>query len=211
MPDHDNRFFTKRFGPEAFSDGDTSLSYSMNDFWSWSYSNIMFNTIRGDLGEFIIYKALEGELSNKHYSLRRDGDVCDFQIDDICIEVKTASYIQAWEQNDKPYSDINFDIARREDYDFNTGKPIKGSKKRWANIYVFCLLNEKNRDLVNPLDISQWKFWVVSTSEITRVRKDKEKLPIGQLESVNPIESNHADLLHNIKETYNKYIGQPYS
>jgi len=74
----------------------------------------MFNTIRGDLGEFLIYKALESELSNKHYFMRRDGDVCDFQIGDIWIEVKTASYIQAWEQPDKPNSDINFDIARRE-------------------------------------------------------------------------------------------------
>jgi len=36
MPDHDNRFFIKRYGKETFTDGETSLSYSMNDFWSWS-------------------------------------------------------------------------------------------------------------------------------------------------------------------------------
>ncbi|SEL80957.1 hypothetical protein SAMN05216214_1251 [Atopomonas hussainii] len=166
----------------------------------------MFNTIRGDLGEYIIYETLKSRLSSKHYSTRRDGDVCDFQIGNIWIEVKTSSYIQAWEQSGKPHSDIVFDIAEREDYDFVTGKPIKGVKKRWANIYVLCLLAEKDRGTVNPLNTDQWKFWIVSTSELNRVRKHSSRLPLNQLNTVNAIESNLNNLFVDIEKTYNLHL-----
>ena len=98
MPNHDKRYFTKKTGLESFVNHESTSKFNLLEFWRWSYSNIMFNTIRGDLGEYMVYRAIEDALDKDFYAIRRDGDVCDFQIGNIWIEVKTASYIQAWNQ-----------------------------------------------------------------------------------------------------------------
>lgn len=141
--------------------------------------------------------------------MRRDGDVCDFQFDDILVEVKSAAYVQAWEQDSE--SAILFDIAKRGDYDFETEKPNNNKKKRWANVYVFALLNEKNRENVDPTKLSQWEFWVASTTEIDRVRADKQKLSYEQLESVNAIQSSFEKLLSDIESVHRKWTQPPKS
>ena len=54
-------------------------------------------------------------------------------------------------------------VAKRKGWDENTNKfdPIS---KRQADIYILSLLAEKDRGKVNPLNLDQWKFWVIGAS-----------------------------------------------
>ncbi len=65
----------------------------------------------------------------------------------ITLEVKLAAFVQSWQQV-RP-STISFPIEQRV-----------------ATAYVFCLLAEEDRDLVDPQDVSQWRFWVVRTAKL---------------------------------------------
>ena len=41
---------------------------------------------------------------------------------------------------------------------------------RHSDVYVFCLLAYKgDKRMLDPLDLSQWEFYVVKTSEIDRI------------------------------------------
>ena len=39
-------------------------------------------------------------------------------------------------------------------------------EQRVATAYVFCLLAEQDPELVDPQDLSQWRFWVVPTGKL---------------------------------------------
>ena len=51
-------------GNEAirFQDQDTGLR--LRDFWSWAYSDLLDNTLRGSFSEFLVAAALGIDLSN---------------------------------------------------------------------------------------------------------------------------------------------------
>ena len=75
-------------GPESID------SKTVCDFWKWSFSDLMQNTTRGVLAEYIVAVLLE-----------IDGDVrdpwvpFDLQlVDGRTIEIKTMSLLQAWKQ-----------------------------------------------------------------------------------------------------------------
>ena len=59
----------------------------------------------------------------------------------ITLEVKSAAFVQSWQQ--ALPSTISFPIEQRV-----------------STAYVFCLLAEEDRDLLDPQDMSQWRFSV---------------------------------------------------
>lgn len=130
-------------------------------FWQWSSSNLLDNTRRGLLAEYLVGLALDCATDTG----RREWDPYDLKTaEGTRIEVKSASYLQSWCQA-KP-SDIRFGIAETLGWDTATGtySPVVG---RWADVYVFCLFTEQNRQLANPLDTRQWRFFVAATRRIT--------------------------------------------
>jgi len=142
----------RRHGNEQFIGMDTDLL----EFWEWAHSDIMSNTERGRLAEFIVSKAV-GSTSDH----RIEWDIYDVKTPDgITIEVKTSAYLQTWRQT--KFSSILFDIApKREWYDgINQYSNIP---KRPAKVYVFCLFASKNGLTANPMNLSQWEFYVLST------------------------------------------------
>ena len=74
------------------------------------------------------------------------------------IEVKSAAYSQSWKQ-DKP-STIQFGIAPSGNWNAETNK-FNEEKKRWADIYVFCVFEGKNS--LECLDMNKWDFYVIAT------------------------------------------------
>ena len=54
-------------------------------------------------------------------------------------------------------------------------------KKRHSEVYVFCLLAEQQKERINPLDLSQWEFYVLPTQLIDRVFGDKETISLNQV------------------------------
>jgi hypothetical protein len=128
------------------------------DFWQWGFSNILTNNLRGVFAEFLVGTAL-GCLDQP----RVEWDSFDLVFEDMKIEVKSSAYIQSW--NKQRYSNISFTIGAKKEYDYETNT-YSTTAKRSADLYVFCLLKEKDTNEVNPLNTAHWEFYVVSTKEL---------------------------------------------
>jgi hypothetical protein len=138
-----------------------------NDFWNWAHSDFLSNAQRGVLAEYIVGKALNC-LSEK----RREWNAYDLVTDSgIKGEVKSAAYLQSWEQN--KFSEIRFDIGQKKSWFAETNTYNK-SYERSADVYVFSVLSEKNRHQINPLNPRQW-FFMVLPSKIINSKFGKQK------------------------------------
>ena len=62
---------------------------------------------------------------------------------------------------------IEFGIGPAKGWDAHTNTYVP-SAKRSADVYVFCLLNGGIGAHVDPLDVEQWMFFVLPTSELNR-------------------------------------------
>ncbi len=117
-----------------------------NDFWRWAYSDFLSNARRGVLAEYIVGMALDCI-----YNKRLEWDAYDLvTADGIKIEVKSAAYIQTW--NQAKHSDIRFDVSERRSWSAATNTYVTEAK-RPADVYVFWVLEEKDKTKVDPLDL----------------------------------------------------------
>src|SRR5262245_11093546 len=131
------------------------------EFLDWAFHDLLTNTTRGVLAEYIVATAL-GICDTK----RVEWDQYDLNIDGVAVEVKSAAYVQAWEQ--ARISQIAFGIRTAKGWDARANT-ISDSAKRSADVYVFCLLEGEDREHIDPLDVAQWTFYVLATSELDRL------------------------------------------
>lgn len=164
-------------GTENFRHNSVSLDYSLLDFWKWSSSDLLSNALRGRLAEFIVAMAMGMDINKP----RREWDSYDLLADKIRIEVKSAAYVQSWHQ-DKP-SKISFSIrpARYWDPETNIYSTEKGLQ---ANIYVMCLLKHTDKETIEPLELSQWGFYVVSASELDRYATGQKTISLAKVQRI---------------------------
>lgn len=148
-------------GSEVITDGGVKTNYYLYDFWSWSVSDLISNATRGRFAEFIVGTALDFD----PHILRDEWGEYDLLFDNhIKIEVKSAAYIQSW--NQKRVSPINFSIKTSKFWDTETGKEPESI--RHADVYVFCLLKNKDQSTIDPMKMDQWDFFVVPTCLIDK-------------------------------------------
>ncbi len=149
-------------GSECFRLQGEPTGFTLFDYWQWSGSDLLSNTLRGVIAEFLVAKALgvanTPRLEWGWYDLATSTG--------RKIEVKSAAYRQSWPQ-ERP-SDIRFDIAPAKwlwDPDTNTStyheKPVRA-----CDAYVFCLLGSLESTDPNPLDIDQWTFYVIRSKDL---------------------------------------------
>lgn len=166
-------------GSEPFLDGESKLEVLLSDFWRWSCSDLVNNVTRGVLAEFLVASALG--LSG---GARQEWESHDLTTKSgIKIEVKSAAYVQSWHQK-KP-SMITFGIAPRLHWNADTGS-YGQSKKRHADVYVFCLLEHAYQASINPMDVSQWVFFVLATSVLDKKLSDQKQVALGALLELKP-------------------------
>jgi len=138
-----------------------------NDFWNWAHSDFLSNAQRGILAEYIVGMALNC-LSKK----RIEWDAYDLVTNSgIKVEVKSAAYLQSWKQN--KLSEIRFDIGKKKSWYAETNAFNK-TCERSADVYIFSVLSEKNRNQINPLNLRQW-FFMVLPSKIINSKFGKQK------------------------------------
>lgn len=152
-------------GTEQFVSEQGTAVAQVTDFWRWSGSNLLDNTYRGMLAEFLVARALDLDSI-----ARSEWGLYDLLYGDTRIEVKSSAYIQSWEQ-EQIYSP-RFDIHT----------PSAG--KRPSDVYVFSLLNEKNRESVNPLDLNQWDFYIVKTTIIDDTFDSQKSVALSIIEPI---------------------------
>ena len=165
----------RKKGSSPFHTGGTQLGIDCNDYWSWALSDMLSNTARGVLAEFLVGHALDVVKND----MRSEWDSFDLLYCDKKIEVKCSSYLQTWKQT--KLSTIQFDVGKHKELDPNTGK-YSLEATRPADVYVFCLLNEKCKSKVDPMDLSQWLFWVVPTECLNK--RNQKKAGLNTIKSI---------------------------
>ena len=131
---------------------------TLQDFWQWGFSDVLNNTTRGVLAEYLVASALG--LADKP---RISWDPYDLVYNDVTIEVKSAAYIQSWAQRGPTTPCFSIRPTRAWD---STTNILASEIKRQAKVYVFCLLTNADRTTINALDVDQWTFYVLSTSAL---------------------------------------------
>jgi len=183
-----------KIGNELLSDNGVSMKHTLLDFWRWSTSDILSNATRGRFAEFIVGTAIGLNPEN----LRDEWDAYDLTTEDgIKIEVKSAAYIQCW--NQKSFSSISFSIrpARFWDAETNTESEIK----RHADVYVFCHLKHKVQNTIDPLKMEQWDFYVLPTYRIDNYERSQSSITINSLKKLTePIK--YSELKNEVTKAY---------
>lgn len=170
----------KKTGKEKFMIKNEPLNFDLLDFWSWNQSDLIENRTRGILAEFIVKKALKIE-----FEKRIEWDNFDLITNNgKKLEIKSAAYIQSWKQ--RKLSEINFGISPSVGAKDNP--EYDGTKRRWADYYIFCLLKNKDQKTINPLDLSQWTFFVLKTELLDKYKPEQKTIGISSLLKFNPTE-----------------------
>lgn len=169
---------TPKTGNEYLEDNGNKIDYILFDFWRWSVSYILSNATRGRFAEFIVGTAINLNPDN----LRDEWAAYDLiSSSGIKIEVKSAAYLQSW--NQKRYSSISFSIKPARIWD--SKKYIRREEpKRHADVYVFCHLKHKESETINPLKMEQWDFYVLPTFILDNYERSQISITINSLKQL---------------------------
>jgi hypothetical protein len=147
----------RKTGDECFHIGSEVLNRRLADFWAWSVSDLVSNATRGRLAEYIVALAVGSETG-----VRAEWDAFDIESPSgIKIEVKSAAYPQSWHH--KRLSSISFGIRPTRGWNPDTNL-FSETLQRQCDVYVFCLLHHQDKATLDPLDLSQWTFYVLSAA-----------------------------------------------
>ena len=182
----------RRTGDESLPEGATLLH-----FWQWMGSDLVSNALRGAFGEYLV--ALAVGAADKVQEEWAPYDVRS--PDGIRIEVKTSGYIQTWQQ--QTLSTPRFGIGKSYAWNNETGT-FSPAPQRSAEVYVFCLHHHKDQDTINPLDLSQWTFYILPTATLDRMAGDQKGIGIGGLERIAAQRVSYDGLCQAIRTAYNE-------
>ena len=142
---------------------------TLRDFWAWNMSDLRTNTVRSLLAEFLVAHAL-GATSRP----RVEWDAYDVRTPEgITVEVKSAAYLQAWEQT--KLSAITFTGLNGRTWAPGGGFSEAASYN--ADVYVFAVLTATEHATYDALDLDQWSFWVLPRAVIAQLGQKSIGLP----------------------------------
>lgn len=176
-------------GNEEFTLHGSSAGITIKNFWSWAYSDLLDNTQRGVMAEFLVYSSFKGAILPSRAQMRVNW--LPFDITSPYgrrIEVKSAAYLQSW-TTDFP-SQIQYDIAPKLAWD---GHSYASEAKRNCDIFVFCLYTALTRDK-SILDLDYWEFYVLPTSVLDAKIPTQKKISLSSLLKLEPVKTDYAGL-----------------
>lgn len=175
-------------GNEEFTLRGSGLGLTVNDFWSWAYSDLLNNTYRGVLAEFLVFTAMG-------YTPPRTQMRIDWSPFDLTsptgrrIEVKSAAFLQSWEQD--YHSKILFDIAPKHAWSPTDGYAPEA--KRTSDLYVFCLYTALSKEQ-SVLNLDLWEFYVLPTSVLDREKPAQKTISLPSLLKLGPVKTDFSNL-----------------
>ena len=105
--------------------------------------------------------------------------------------MKASGYIQSWPQ--ERLSAINFSIRPTYGWDSETNT-YASDCARQSDVYVFCLLNHKEQDTINPLDTAQWSFFVLPTKVLNEKVGGQKTIALSGVIKLGAKETDFAGL-----------------
>lgn len=186
MNEYGFRPVLRKSGNELFQEDGRSVGITLLDFWQWSSSDLLSNTLRGRLAEFLVASAL-----GVAAGVRIEWDAIDVTSSSgIKVEVKSSAYLQSWQGNP---SRITFGIQPKRAWDWLANR-FAANPSRTAEVYVFCLLDHQDPESVDVMNLSQWRFFVLTTKELDASLGQQKTLSLSTLLSLNVREVKYSDL-----------------
>jgi hypothetical protein len=177
-----------RTGSEPLHSNGQNLGVSVLDFWRWSSSDLLSNATRGRFAEFIVAGALGIPLDQ----VRDEWSAYDLLAPEgIRIEVKSAAYIQSWHQS-KP-SMISFRVPKTRAWNAEINQQ-ETEVRRQADVYVFALLAHTDQTTIDPLNVNQWHFFVLSTAVLDSRTRSQHSITLRTLVELSGGEVMYRDL-----------------
>lgn len=179
-------------GNEGFTLHSTSAGITVMDFWCWAYSDLIDNTQRGVMAEFLVYSSLKSSIPSHDTQIRENWLPFDVMSPSgRRIEVKSAAYIQAWTP-ENIFAQIRFDIGKKLAWDNATATSATVAKRN-CDLYVFCLFTAKTKD-ISLLDLDYWDFYVLPTSVLDEKVPDQKGISLSSLLKLEPVKTDYAGL-----------------
>jgi len=173
-------------GEELFQENGRSVGIKLLDFWQWSSSDLLSNTLRGRLAEFLVASAL-GVATRP----RVEWDAIDVTSrSGVKVEVKSSAYLQSW--RGKP-SRITFSIQSKRAWSWDDNS-LATHPARTADVYVFCLLDHQDSETVDVMNLNQWRFFVLATRELEAGLGQQKTISLTTLQILNAREVKYSDL-----------------
>ena len=98
------------------------------------------------------------------------------------MEVKSSAYLQSWHQ--KRPSSLRFSIRKSLEWAPETNEYV-GQSRRHSDVYVFCLLAyQGDKHFLNPLDLTQWEFYIVRTANIDKLFGDRQGISLREVQQL---------------------------
>ena len=183
----------RKTGSELFLCEGRNISTDLLSFWQWSSSDLIGNTNRGVLAEFIV--ATDIGIANK--GIRQEWDAYDLQTPEgVKVEVKSGAYLQSWMQ--EKYSVIQFGIHPAFAWDARANS-MSTEKRRHSDVYVFCVLTHKDPHTINPLNLAQWDFYVLATDALNQSVGSQKTITLSSLKKLRPIKVRYGEIYSAIK------------
>ena len=176
----------RRSGGEPIMVGGQAAG-SLQAFWSWAYSDLADNTTRGVFAEYLVATAL-----NAADGTRREWDSVDIRTPEKWrVEVKSSAYLQTWDQDEM--GRISFSIAPSTGWDAEEDEQST-ERRRHADAYVFCVLHHQDKPTLDPLDLSQWTFYVLATRVLDERLPEQKGIRLSSLLKLGPAQTDHPGL-----------------
>jgi hypothetical protein len=201
---------TQKTGEEYFHQNGNTIAYNLLQFWRWAGSDLINNTTRGWLAEYIVSIALD---SSKE--VRLEWAPFDIQFKGYCIEVKSSSYIQSWNQTN--ISQIRFGIELHRIWNSLTGK-YENKSTRSSHIYVFCVFKETDIKKIDPMNLLQWDFYIIPTYKINSSLGKQKTVGLKKLKVLKSVIVSYPEIKNqilkfiesdgvNIRSNFETYFG----
>ncbi len=66
--------------------------------------------------------------------------------------------------------------------------------KRQADIYIFCLLHHQDQDSINPMDLSQWTFYLVTAAALDQHYPRQKTIGLWGIERITHQKCTYSEL-----------------
>ena len=190
----------RQIGDEPLHSNGHSVGLTLLDFWQWSSSDLVSNTTRGVLAEFIVAHALGIALDD----VRNEWDAFDLSTPEgITVEVKSAAYIQSWTQ--RRHSSIIFRVPKTRAWSADTNVQDREAR-RHAQVYVFALLAHKGKTSIDPLNVEQWRFFVLPTTVLNARGRSQHSITLHSLETLVGAGVSYDALRERVHQAMNKTL-----
>jgi len=177
----------RKTGEEEFKENGVPIGANLREYWRWSASDLLGNTERGRLAEYIVATAV-----GVADGVRSGWEPYDVETKSrIRVEVKASAYVQTWGQ--KTLSKIIFGIrpTRAWDPEQNVFAP---DSRRQAHVYVFALLTERDKEIVNPLNLEQWEFYVLRAQILDERARLQKTISLSSLLKLDALKVSYGEL-----------------